>query len=791
MHSSGNADPKASDRACLASWARQRDATGLRTLVERYLAFVYSSALRRTGDAAQATEVTRAVFLVLARRARRLPKNTVLAGWLFHVTAIACRKLKRFGRLRRFWQWISRKPPLPGPLLPLREERGKPSHHDATSAPLPSLPLNGGEGQGEEALWPRLAPQMDCALDRLRTKQRNAVLLCAFLNHDVASAAQVLRTSERRVEKRIGRGLKKLAKRLGKRRSPVDPGALAAACATEGCAVTLPENLFSEIWQAMEASGAKRPSLQLARRTLNTLAWQSWRRRVVIGWATVSLLIAIPLGIAVFIDSFSDYSRTRSEAILWSVRFWSWWQVPEVAQQWPTNAATPRLDARVLRNASDLYRTTNIWHAHLRFTPKQWKALDVKRIGPIPDFIRPDGMHVLRNPQARRSGVAGSLGFEFDWTQADFEFGGAAFKNIAARVKGNVLSLAEPIRSYKVDLNEFVPGQKLAGLDELTFSCLAGDYSGLCEALAYEFFRDAGVPAPRTAYAWLSASVTTQWEQKPLGLFLMEEAVDNEFAKERFGSKATPIFKPVTYKLFEHLGDEWSAYAPIYDLKTKATPEQQQRVIDFARLVSSATDAEFAAQVGDFLELDKFARFLAGHVLLPSYDSILSRGQNFYMYLDPRSNKFGFIPWDLDSAWGQDWVASNAEQEQASIWQPWVGEKRFIERVMAVEEFRRIYHAHLEDFVARLYVPERLHRRIDEIAKVIREPIAAQSAFRLNKFEQEVGWKPVRPSPGEIANTFNRPAYEYKRFITKRAESVRRQLEGKSKGMILKYPEWK
>jgi len=45
--------------------------------------------------------------------------------------------------------------------------------------------------------------------------------------------------------------------------------------------------------------------------------------------------------------------------------------------------------------------------------------------------------------------------------------------------------------------------------------------------------------SPRTAYAWLSTSVTTQWEQKPLGLFLMEETVNNEFAAERFGSKAT------------------------------------------------------------------------------------------------------------------------------------------------------------------------------------------------------------------------------------------------------------
>jgi len=112
-----------------------------------------------------------------------------------------------------------------------------------------------------------------------------------------------------------------------------------------------------------------------------------------------------------------------------------------------------------------------------------------------------------------------------------------------------------------------------------------------------------------------------------------------------------------------------------------------------------------------------------------NYDSILADGQNFYLYLDGRSNQFGFIPWDLDAAWGHFWLGTKPELERASIWHPWVGENRFIERVMAVEEFRHIYRAHLEDFLTRLFVPERLHRRIDEIAAVLRDPIAANLRF--------------------------------------------------------------
>ena len=93
-----------SDRECLEAWRRKPVAESLRPVVERYLALVYSSAYRRIGNAARAEEVTRAVFLVLARRAQKLRKKTVLAGWLYEVTAVACDKLlaKRAGRWRAF-----------------------------------------------------------------------------------------------------------------------------------------------------------------------------------------------------------------------------------------------------------------------------------------------------------------------------------------------------------------------------------------------------------------------------------------------------------------------------------------------------------------------------------------------------------------------------------------------------------------------------------------------------------------------------------------------------------------
>src|SRR5438132_4731049 len=79
MQAPSSTVPGTSDRECLESWVRHRDGDSLQTLVERYLVFVHASVLRRTGDAAQAAEVTRAVFLVLARRAQIAEEHRVAA----------------------------------------------------------------------------------------------------------------------------------------------------------------------------------------------------------------------------------------------------------------------------------------------------------------------------------------------------------------------------------------------------------------------------------------------------------------------------------------------------------------------------------------------------------------------------------------------------------------------------------------------------------------------------------------------------------------------------------------
>jgi hypothetical protein len=467
---------------------------------------------------------------------------------------------------------------------------------------------------------------------------------------------------------------------------------------------------------------------------------------------------------------------------------------PELANPggpWPvTPEDHKRIPQHPPRSSDDLYIATNIWLAKLSFTPEHWAKIQPSQVRPVPKLFENDRIN-LRNPNAQRSGLAGALGFDFNWVEAQFEFAGLQFTNVAARYRGNgtfVDSLYGPKQSFKVDLNKYTKKQKLAGIDELNFVNSVPDPSYMHDSMAHRLFRDLGVPSPRTTYAYLSIDVPGKWTNQPIGLYNLIENIDNDFADDYFGTKKVPIFKPVTYELFHDLGPHWTNYAEIYDLKTDATPKQLQRLIDFAQLVSHSSDDEYAARLGEFLDIETFAGYVAGCVLLSSYDGFLFNGQNFFMYLHPETDLLGFIGWDQDHSWGEfGYVGTREQREQASIWKPWVAsyDFRFLKRTMQVPAFREAYRRKLEYALENIFTKDRLFAQVDQLASNIRPAVAAESDFRHRRFEQAVTDEWLDGPRDGYAGRLDSPVHQIKRFIEARIESVRAQLAGESEGIQL------
>ena len=446
--------------------------------------------------------------------------------------------------------------------------------------------------------------------------------------------------------------------------------------------------------------------------------------------------------------------------------------------------------AALPESPAEFFATTNVWTVHLRFSTEQWQSLEPAQSGGGGGFRPPvDGRDsFLQGAPGKRNGLASAMGWEFKYVHADLEVSGVAFKDVAVRYKGNgtyMESQGGLKRPIKVDLNKYVKGRHVGGASTLDFQNNVTDAGMMNDTLAYRFFRDAGVPAPRTAYAKVYLSVPGVHTNTYLGLYTTPQNVDTHFAKDHFGTKDGLIAKPVTSRPFTDLGTNWALYKGPYDPKTKATEAQKSRLMDFARFVSHASDPEFTRRLGEFLDIDEFARFMAATVWLANFDSLLDMGQNYYVHLDPHSNRFQFIPWDLDHSFGSFGMRGSQEQrEQLTLQHPWTGANRLLERIYAVGAFQTAYKAHLAEIQADLGKPERFAKQVDEVTAAIRPAVAEEGANVLSRFDRTVAGQAVQAGGGRGGRPgFGGAAKPLRTFVVARHAAVAEQLAGKSTGL--------
>src|SRR6185312_12151330 len=89
------------DMELVRDYATRQSEKAFETLVSRHIHLVYSVALRQTRDAHLAEEVTQAVFIILARKAKSLGDKTILTGWLYRTAQYASADALKMQRRRQ------------------------------------------------------------------------------------------------------------------------------------------------------------------------------------------------------------------------------------------------------------------------------------------------------------------------------------------------------------------------------------------------------------------------------------------------------------------------------------------------------------------------------------------------------------------------------------------------------------------------------------------------------------------------------------------------------------------
>jgi hypothetical protein len=223
---------------------------------------------------------------------------------------------------------------------------------------------------------------------------------------------------------------------------------------------------------------------------------------------------------------------------------------------------------------------------------------------------------------------------------------------------------AKPGFSIKTD--EFVDGQELFGVSRFTLGNAALDPSFVAEHLAYNVFRDAGIPVARTALA----RVTVNGEH--FGIYVMRESYDTRWLGRHFEDPEGNLYEVPDESLTRQDGDLTirSAIDTELEPRTNENSNDAGDLDAIADVVANTPDEEYREAIGELVDVDELLTYWAVESLVGHWDGyaydVTAPGRlpppvrppgnsginNFYAYVDPVSGQLVVIPHGADLTFG-------------------------------------------------------------------------------------------------------------------------------------------
>lgn len=257
-----------SDAELLADYATRQSEAAFAELVERHVSLVYSAALRQVGDPHLAEEVTQAVFIILARKARSLGGKAILAGWLCRTAHFAARDV-----------------------LKLERRRKQRDHSAYLESPMQTNDVD------TQVAWEKLAPMLDEAVAQLADNQRAVLVLRYYERRSLTEVGAVLGIGADAAQKRVTRALEKL-RRLFAGRGVTLTTALIAGAVAANSVQAAPVGMAKAVslMAATKGATATTSTLTLCKGALKAMAWTKAKTTVVtavilVGAATTTVVV--------------------------------------------------------------------------------------------------------------------------------------------------------------------------------------------------------------------------------------------------------------------------------------------------------------------------------------------------------------------------------------------------------------------------------------------------------------------------------------------------------------------
>lgn len=352
------------------------------------------------------------------------------------------------------------------------------------------------------------------------------------------------------------------------------------------------------------------------------------------------------------------------------------------------------------------------------FSPEYNPLYDDTRVAKVRITIDPVLLDSILAPGNEESDIEHPATFEYD--------DGITVETVdlvGFRLRGNTSRFSKK-QSFKVSFNTFVQGQEFHDVEKLNLNGEHNDPSIIRSKIAWDLFQSQGVAAPRAAHVELYINGVYR------GLYANVEHIDEEFLKSRFGSDAGNLYKCLWPADLTYLGPDAEDYRPTsddrrpYDLKLKDSDlEGYDDLAHFIDVLNNSSDAIFTEEIEKVFNVNGFLRSIAVDIVTGSWDNYLYLKNNFYLYFNPRTGVFEYIPYDFDNTFGIWWDFIEPGIDWASrdiySWGNQHETRPLSDRILAVDTYVDRLSFYIDRLMQGAYQPAALKSKFDALHTLV------------------------------------------------------------------------
>ncbi len=400
---------------------------------------------------------------------------------------------------------------------------------------------------------------------------------------------------------------------------------------------------------------------------------------------------------------------------------------------------------------------------HYAFPPHENLFVDIE-VPKVYITIHPDSLALLYD------NVTGNYNFpvKVKFISATIQ---DSISNVGMGLRGNT-SLYAQKKSFQLTFDADVPGQKFYGLEKMNLIGQHNDPAIIRTKMTWDLFSSFGIPCPRSNH--MEVYINGNY----YGLYINVEPIDDEFCQSRFRNDDGNLYKCYWGTSLAYIGTSPNDYKfeingrRAYELKNNKQQDDYTDLYQFINVLNNTPINQLACELENVFNVHNYLKCMAIEILAGHWDNYIYNINNYFLYHNTETNKFEYIPYDVDNTWGIDWLGVNWTTQNIYQFKPNGAERPLYDRILQVPEYKNLFSHYMNVIANSTYMSNDIFSRMQTIKTMI-TPSAQADMYRVLDY-------------GFTMNDFNNSytqalgghvAYGIVPYIQQRVQSINQQLQ--------------